>query len=250
GQGPQIIQLFGRGIRLKGKEMSLKRSGENSYIKVLETLNVYGIKADYLNKFLDAIRLEEVEFETIEIPIAHQHKDKWNNLYTLSKSEKKFEEEKTLRLEIDEHINIVNLLPKVSIYQAEEKRDEIRGEQIRPEAKKNKFPENIVDLLDWQRIWIEIIEFKAQRKYWNLVFDIETLKNIILSERYTLHSFPEIFDIKYEEDIKRIEDIALLVIKKYFDSFYRKNAKHFETQNLSYCEVKQLPLPFISDLCG
>ncbi|MEM3830108.1 MAG: hypothetical protein QXP36_12985, partial [Conexivisphaerales archaeon] len=62
-----------------------------------------------------------------------------------------------------------------------------------------------------------------------------------------LHSFPEIFDIKYEEDIKRIEDIALLVIKKYFDSFYRKNAKHFETQNLSYCEVKQLPLPFISD---
>ncbi|MEM3290788.1 MAG: hypothetical protein QW046_04655, partial [Candidatus Micrarchaeaceae archaeon] len=42
-------------------------------------------------------------------------------------------------------------------------------------------------------------------------------------------------------------DIALLVIKKYFDSFYRKNAKHFETQNLRYCEVKQLPLPFISD---
>ncbi|MEM3467777.1 MAG: DEAD/DEAH box helicase family protein [archaeon] len=244
GQGPQIIQLFGRGIRLKGKEMSLKRSGENSYIKVLETLNVYGIKADYLNKFLDAIRREEVEFETIEIPIEPRHKDKWNNLYTLSESEKKFEEEKTLRLEIDKHIHcIVNLLPKVSIYQEEE----IGGEQTRTEAKNNKFPENIVDLLDWQRIWIEIIEFKAQRKYWNLVFDIETLKNILLSERYTLLSFPEIFDIKYEEDIKRIEDIALLVIKKYFDSFYRKNAKHFETQNLRYCEVKQLPLPFISD---
>ncbi|MEM3829576.1 MAG: hypothetical protein QXP36_10235, partial [Conexivisphaerales archaeon] len=114
----------------------------------------------------------------------------------------------------------------------------------------NKFSKEIIDvldLLDWQKIWIEMIEFKAQRKYWNLVFDIEALKNILLSERYTIHSPFEIFNITYEEDIKRIEDIALLVIKKYFDSFYEKNAKYFETQNLSYCEVKQLPLPFISE---
>ncbi len=67
GQGPQIIQLFGRGVRLKGKNMSLKRS-DDKFVKPLETLNIFGIKADYLNKFLDAISKEEVEFETIEIP--------------------------------------------------------------------------------------------------------------------------------------------------------------------------------------
>jgi len=33
GQGPQIIQLFGRGVRLKGKGMSLKRSEENTSVR-------------------------------------------------------------------------------------------------------------------------------------------------------------------------------------------------------------------------
>jgi len=39
-EGPQIIQLFGRGIRLKGKDMSLQRSYEvtgNKLLKILET---------------------------------------------------------------------------------------------------------------------------------------------------------------------------------------------------------------------
>ncbi|MCM8817113.1 MAG: DEAD/DEAH box helicase family protein [Candidatus Omnitrophica bacterium] len=248
GQGPQIIQLFGRGIRLKGKGMSLKRSGENSYIKILETLNVYGIKADYLNKFLDAIRREEVEFETIKIPVILKHQHKWKTLYTLYKSEKKFEEEKTLRLKIDKYIYYtVDLLPKVSIYQAEEKREKIKTVEIKPEVENIRFSENIVDLLDWQRVWLELIDFKIQKQFWNLVFDREILKKILLSDRYILLSFPEIFDVKDEEDIKRLEDIALLVIKKYFDLFYRKNAKQFETENLCYGEVKQLPLPLISE---
>ncbi len=47
GRGPQIIQLFGRGVRLKGKGMSLKRSNENTSVQLLEMLNIYGIKADY-----------------------------------------------------------------------------------------------------------------------------------------------------------------------------------------------------------
>ncbi|MEO0128372.1 MAG: restriction endonuclease subunit R, partial [candidate division WOR-3 bacterium] len=214
----------------------------------LETLNVYGIKADYLNKFLDAIRREEVEFEIIEIPIKLQHQDKWSNLYTLSRTDKKFEEEKTLRLEIDKHIYYtVDLLPKVSIYQAEEKREAIKREEVKPEVENIRFSENVVDLLDWQRIWLEMIDFRSQRGYWNLVFDREILKNILLSDRYILLSLPEIFDVKYEEDIKRLENIALLVIKKYLDLFYRKNAKHFETENLCYGDVKQLPLPLISE---
>ena len=249
GQGPQIIQLFGRGVRLKGKGMSLKRSGENSYIRILETLNIYGIKADYLNKFLDAIRREEVEFETIEVPVIPLHKDKWNMLYTLSKSNKKFEEEKILKLEIDKYIPRyeVKLLPKVSIYQAEGGREGIKTKEIKPESEEMRFFEGIVNLFDWQRIYLELLEFKTQRGYWNLIFDIDTLKSILLSDKYRILSLPEIFEIKSKENMKRLEDVAILVLKKYIDLFYRKNIKQFETENLSYDKVQQLPLPFISE---
>ena len=56
-EGTQIIQLFGRGVRLKGYDWSLQRSGYSNptrqpeYIHFVETLNVFGIEADFINKF-------------------------------------------------------------------------------------------------------------------------------------------------------------------------------------------------------
>ena len=52
-EGSQIIQLFGRGVRLKGYGMSLKRSGKTQlpddvtrpkHISQLETLSIFGIR--------------------------------------------------------------------------------------------------------------------------------------------------------------------------------------------------------------
>ncbi|MGI9338239.1 MAG: DEAD/DEAH box helicase family protein, partial [Gammaproteobacteria bacterium] len=53
GEGPQIIQMFGRGVRLKGYGMSLKRHSaieganpdDGDQLKLLETLNIFGLKA-------------------------------------------------------------------------------------------------------------------------------------------------------------------------------------------------------------
>ena len=62
GEGAQIIQLFGRGVRLKGYDLSLKRSGKTQisdgverpkHIAVLETLGIFGIHADYMAQFRD-----------------------------------------------------------------------------------------------------------------------------------------------------------------------------------------------------
>ena len=54
---------------------------------------------------------------------------------------------------------------------------------------------------------------------------------------------PETLEIKTKNDVIRVEDIAILVIKKYLDLFYRKYAKRFETKNLRYGTVgKQLTL--------
>ncbi|MEN3043879.1 MAG: DEAD/DEAH box helicase family protein [Candidatus Hydrothermales bacterium] len=249
GQGPQIIQLFGRGVRLKGKGMSLKRSGENSEIRLLETLNIYGIKADYLNKFLEAINKEEVELETIKIPIQYQHRDKWETLYTFSKSEKKFEENIILKLEIDDKISYtVDLLPEVQVTLSQDKREEgIKAKGIKSEVVKIGYDDNVVNLLDWQKIYQEIYYFKVQKGYWNLVFDTETLKKILLSSRYTLLCSPEIFELKNAFNIKKLEEIAILIIKKYLDLFYKKNLRKFETKELRYDKVKQLPLPFVSE---
>ena len=49
-EGSQIIQLFGRGVRLRGRDMTLKRSSalndgpHPEYIRLLETLNIFALR--------------------------------------------------------------------------------------------------------------------------------------------------------------------------------------------------------------
>src|SRR5262249_20783302 len=63
-EGSEIIQLFGRGVRLKGYGMCLKRSSvldgipKPDYIHVLETLNIFGIRAQYMQQFKEYLEEE------------------------------------------------------------------------------------------------------------------------------------------------------------------------------------------------
>lgn len=48
---------------------------------------------------------------------------------------------------------------------------------------------------------------------------------------------------KDQDDIRRIEDISALIIKKYMDLFYKRYAKQFETDHLRYkIFARQKPL--------
>ncbi|MCX7955676.1 MAG: DEAD/DEAH box helicase family protein [Patescibacteria group bacterium] len=247
--GPQIIQLFGRGVRIKGKGMSLKRSGENLRMKILETLNIYGIKADYLTKFLEAINKEDLDLETIEIPIQFQHKKKWKELYILSKPKEKFEDEKILRLTIDDKIKFsLDLTARLLSFSTKKRGEGIEKEEIKAEEiKEDKFTQERIELLDWQSIFQEIINFKENKNYCNLIFELHDLKKVLLHCDYKIQSIAEIFEIKEEKDIKRLEEIAILLIKKYLSLFYEKNLRAFETAGMTYGKLeKQLPL-FSSD---
>ena len=72
GEGAQIIQLFGRGVRLKGYDMSLKRSiraalpsevNPPRHIADLETLSISGVRADFMAQFQDYLREEGLPTE-------------------------------------------------------------------------------------------------------------------------------------------------------------------------------------------
>ena len=75
-EGSQIIQLFGRGVRLRGRDLSLKRSvafaGEPhpDYIGLLETLNIFAVRADYMTDFLDYLQSEGINTDNpVELPL-------------------------------------------------------------------------------------------------------------------------------------------------------------------------------------
>lgn len=71
GAGSEIVQMFGRGVRLRGKGMSLKRSGAAGPepVRLLETLYVFGVRADYLQTFVETLRHEGVAREVHYWPL-------------------------------------------------------------------------------------------------------------------------------------------------------------------------------------
>src|SRR6202044_3051457 len=81
-EGSEIIQLFGRGVRLKGYGFCLKRSQKIEeeqgiraprFIRPLETLNIFGIRADYMRQFREYLEEEglsaEEEREEFVLPV-------------------------------------------------------------------------------------------------------------------------------------------------------------------------------------
>ncbi len=256
GQGPQIIQLFGRGVRIKGKNFSLKRSNEGGKIKVLETLNIFGIKAEYLSRFLKAIEKEEVEYEIINVPIKLLHQEKWKQLRTIAKSENKvFHEEKVLKLKPEERISVeINLLPKLEVIEAKrEEKEKVKIEtlDLQKQTREQKFKKEIIFLFDWQKILAEMLDFKILRGYYNLVFGIEDLKDVLLDGNYIILTNLNLEKIENEKDLKDREELSILVLKKYIDEFFKIHFKRYEIDVLEAVPLeKQIPAyfsPFIRD---
>jgi len=73
GEGSQVIQLFGRGVRLRGRAKSLARSFGQSdapdYLKSLETLYIVAWNADYLATFTEMLAREGVDKELPALPV-------------------------------------------------------------------------------------------------------------------------------------------------------------------------------------
>ncbi len=113
-RGAQIVQLFGRGVRLKGLGGSLKRSSKlpgqhPEHIGALETLTIFGIKSDYLQHFLHTLQTEGVEPEEtrvmrVEIPPDWQSK---GLKIIQTRSDYDFDAEQVVRLkDVDKPVTI------------------------------------------------------------------------------------------------------------------------------------------------
>ena len=75
-EGPLIIQLFGRGVRLQGKKWSLKRSkGANLHgnaqtaVQILEMLNIFAVRAEFMGQFREYLKREGTSSEQITLPV-------------------------------------------------------------------------------------------------------------------------------------------------------------------------------------
>jgi hypothetical protein len=242
-EGSQIIQLFGRGVRLRGKGFSLKRSSVidpncPNFLSILETLNVFGIEANYMEVFRDHLKAEGISvdnFVEIDLPIEVNEEYLEKDLVVPSVDTTRFKKEEFFQLEVDETIiPTIDLIPKIETITSIEEKG-LQGTASNPPRK---IEQKYLDLLNWNRIYFNLLDFKRGKKWNNLVFSKEILKKIIEKGLYTLYCHEDIVKPEKFEDIWRLEDVVLLVLKKYIQCFYNQRKNIWTRENIDIVKLK------------
>jgi hypothetical protein len=248
-EGSEIIQLFGRGVRLKGLNRSLKRSsalhGEHPKgIQLLEKLNIFAIRANYMAQFRDYLEREgidptgDVEFR---LPI------KKNNAF-LKKGlivprlpkESMFVEQCDIMLEPEPAAKVLlDFSTKVErIGSSTGKFQTVKyvggSEQW--------IPTDLLDWIDWEALYLDIIEFKEECSFQNLVIRPNDPCRILSAtdpKLYGLICDDSLIKPNQLGAVMQLQDVLLAVLKKYVEKFYRLRQQNWDSDQMVYAALSK-----------
>lgn len=247
GEGSEIIQLFGRGVRLKGYKFSLKRSTaldaslRPAYIPevlpILETLNIFGLRADYMQQFKDYLEEEglptDSDFEKITIDILPtiSNLSEKKLKYIRVKDGSNFKRDVLVDAVLSEKLSPVLLdwYPKVQVLKSS-KLTNVTGIV---DIEDGKLESTHIAFLDWNRIYFDIQKFKNERSWYNVNLSIDALKDILLSQDwYTLQIPLTELELNDYSKVKLWHELALSLLKAFIERLYNYQKNKFYSDKI------------------
>jgi hypothetical protein len=244
-EGSEVIQLFGRGVRLKGLNGSLRRStaipGQEhpKDLRILERLNIFAVRADYMSLFRDYLEREGVDtggMIELELPLWNQKKYLNDGLYVPQwPKESTFQDEEICALDVDEKAAVRHdISARVETIVGSGGRIHDGGaaggvsRTIAPETLK---------LLDWDSIHKELVAHRETAGYRNLLIPVGAARAIMEARdpaMYSLVAPVEVIRPERFEGVKALEGVVAEVLRRYTDSYYRLAQRRWDAVHLEY----------------
>ncbi|MFX4263156.1 DEAD/DEAH box helicase family protein [Pelotomaculum propionicicum] len=248
-EGSEIIQLFGRGVRLKGYGMSLKRSSfyvkDNpvvkapQYISILETLNIFGVRADYMNQFREYLKDEGVPADKappylIKLPVIRNKKYIKSKILTLKVrgdlNFKKHGPKPTFAQKKNSGVIILDCYAKV---QFESSRNKAALAEVTKQT--GCFKEIHLAGLDYEQIYFELQRYKNEKYWHNLNIAKKDIKPLLADNSwYKMLISREELELRDYGDFSRWTKIAVALLKKYCGRYYYVQKSAWEKPLLTY----------------
>lgn len=242
-EGSEIIQLFGRGVRLKGYKYTLKRSTalDSSYnpgnlpkgLREIETLNIFGVRADYMDTFRkyledEGLPANEEAYTEVKIPTVNLLGETKLKVVRLKEG---YDFKKTVVVHPEECIDKVRVkvdwLPKVDALWS--KKAGVEEGAVMP---KGKLRPSHLALLNWNKIFFAIEQMKNERSWWNMELSMGTLQSLMQSsDWYELFIQEDDLTPKdYGRDVARWEEITIALLRAYIDRAYKMSKGKWESK--------------------
>ena len=275
GEGAQIIQLFGRGVRLKGWDMSLKRSGRTDlpegierprHIGVLETLGIFGIRADYMAQFRDFLEEEglptnddRIEFllpvvknlgmqklKTIRLKktingVSTEFGDAFRKLAPVPTIAPPDLDDPTEAKQLHENRLVLNWYPKIQSM----KSGGLVGGDADAAPSETHLTARHVAFLDLDRLYFELERFKAERSWYNLNLTRRGIEALLADQSWYRLQIPEteLAFASFEDDsfgkkVRLWQEIAFSLLKKYMERYYIFRKRDWELPHLEYRDLE------------
>jgi len=265
-EGSLIIQLFGRGVRLKGYDMSLKRSAYLAkpeltippYLKWLETLNVFGIKAEYIQQFKEFLEEEGVKTDNEPGMVT---------LKATADYSRRNIDLKTLRLK--DHIDfkkqgprpslgrapedaslppvIVNWYPKIQSFDskvAKSSEQPVVPDQLETGILE---PQHLA-FIDVDKLYFQLQKYKYERSWYNLALSRQKLEELLgRSDWYTLYIPSKELTFNDFRKVALWEELLLTLLKKYCEQYYHYCKQAWEAPYLEYRSLTEDDNNFIKE---
>ena len=265
-EGAQAIQLFGRGVRLKGYEEGLKRSSSDQvkrlagtiprHIQIVETLGVFGISADYMANFRKILEEEDVPVGTkvrefvISVSAAAMHPklhypglpDKVGDsatkgghafrkeapVPTLQAPAQVFGPSQALLV----HRVQLNWYPKI---------ESLRSRALKETAGTGQLDEKMyltadhVSFLDLDKIWFDLERFKADRGWYNLNLPREVLGDLLVDQTWYELTIPK-DELAFGSfaKVRTWTEVATSLLKHYIAKVYEFRKDEWEATHRVY----------------
>lgn len=243
-EGSEIIQLFGRGVRLKGWRGTLKRStalgpDRPREIRPLERLNLFAIRADYMAQFRDYLEREGVDTGgtvELELPLWNQQKHLKEDLYVPRwPAQSTFQSERVVALDAD---------PDAAVrHDVSARVDAILGArgQIHTGVAGGgvvvRWKDATLNLLDWPAIHACLLGHRERAGYHNLVVPYGMPRRILATRDPVLCELRgpvEWSDPGTMAHMAALQAAAGEVLARYMDCFFRLAQRRWDGTCLDF----------------
>ncbi len=257
-EGAQIIQLFGRGVRLKGYEWSLKRSGHSyspsipQYIEELETLNVFGIEADFMEKFRQFLADEGLPGNerrrvfTIPLNVTYDFGKKLQIIRPKRKADdgKEYDFKKDAPVpsidQLTEYFQsrYPQLHPVVSDWYP--RIQSIQSKNVAESTEKDvvQLDKGHISLLNLDELYFELEQFKCERGWYNLNIDKASIPRLLTDNTWYKLFLPKArLKLTGWDDVIFLQQVAAELLKRFCEHYYNYCKRSFIEPRLELREL-------------
>ena len=271
-EGSEIIQLFGRGVRLKGWNMTLKRSdalkrinhevmqrateSQRRFLSIVETLDVFGVRADYMKQFKEYLETEGIqtdpEWEEVEIPIMPALSDLPSRKLKVVRvpdnlNYKRDAPRPHLELEADYFRRfpvVVDWYPRIEALKATGQ----SGAILQSQRDQGSLNAPHLAFLDYEGLFLRLQQFKTVRGYNNLRLERDQIASILANPHwYNLYIPREELEPTRFERVRIWQQIAEALLTGYCDRIYRFRKQAWESKHAAVFELTENDPNFLQE---